>query len=104
MGRSRRFATSPGVSLVGGRVGMGFSCQLPEQQALPGHSRHDAGHLNLRIGATQVVTAYELVDVPLQVLGADLVEGSGISPLLSSAQKDSMPLVCAWPLTYSPTE
>ena len=39
----------------------------------------------------------ELQDVTVKMLRADLVERAAVGALLSIAQKDSMPLVCAMP-------
>ena len=55
--------------------------QIPVHQPLAHHPGDYVFHLAERVEVADVVPAAELVDVPLEMLGADLVEGSRVGPL-----------------------
>ena len=60
----------------------------------------DPCHLLNGVQAPEVGPASKGGHIAVQVLGTQPVEGAH-DPRFSNAQNDSMPLVWAWPLTYS---
>ena len=75
----------------------------PVRERAPHEPGDDIPHLVEGVGLADVVLPGELLDVAVQVLRAHLVERPGVRRL-SMDQKDSIPLVCAIPRTYSATE
>ena len=78
--------------------------QLPVHEPLPDQLRDDVRHLVDGVHVADVLTTRELVDVALEVLRAQLVEGVPLWARFNMLQNDSTPFVWASPLTYSPTE
>ena len=83
---------------------VGDQLTVPKTPAV--HRLSHRPHLLDGIQIADVVAARELVDVPLEVLGRELVERALVGSFQDRPKRlDAVRVrVCACPLTYSPTE